>query len=319
VREQTSGPPPDDPLQAAASAGVRTWRRPLALPRMRALPYLLVLPLMAVIAVLAVYPTALTFIDSLYHIDLLSPPQTFVGLQNYTDLFSDPDVATSWENTGLYVLFGVVLSTVLALIMALGLRDRFRGRAIMLAILILPWALPAVVEGVTWAWIYDPSFGVLNSLLHSLHVIQSYQLWISGNQVSSIFFIELVQVWQITPLSAVLILASLQTIPPELYEAARVDGATERFTLRSITLPLIRPGLSIAIVQAIVQSMNIFDQVYVLNGNALTGRSILMQTYLTAFANLNFGQGYALSFLVTIATVIVSVGILSFVYRTVEF
>lgn len=317
MREQVTGP--DDPHGSAASARVRPWGRSLALPRVRALPYILTLPLMVVIAVLAVYPTALTFIDSLFHIDPLSPPESFVGLRNYTDVFSEPDVLTSWGNTALYVLFGVTLSTLLALVMALGLRSRFHGRGIMLAVLILPWALPAVVEGVTWAWIYDPSFGVLNSVLHSLHLIQTYQLWISGNQVASIFFIELVQVWQITPLSAVLILASLQTIPPELYEAATVDGATERYTLRSITLPLIRPGLSIAIVQAIIQSFNVFDQVYVLNGNALTGRSIMMQTYLTAFSDLNFGQGYALSFLVTLATVIMSVGILAFVYRTVEF
>jgi multiple sugar transport system permease protein len=203
--------------------------------------------------------------------------------------------------------------------MALGLRDKFRGRSIILAIMVLPWALPGVVEGIAWAWIYDPTFGVLNSVLKELHIITHFQLWISGSQLASTFFIELVQVWQITPLSAILILASLQSIPPDLNEAAAVDGANAWYTLRRITLPLIRPGITIAVVQAIIQCINIFDQVYVLNGNAIGGRSIMMQTYLIAFQNLNFGQGYALSFVVTFATMLISVVALRFIYRRVEY
>lgn len=278
----------------------------------RPLPYLLVLPLLLFIVVLGLYPTVLTFIDSFIHINPLSPPEHFVGLQNYQEIFADSDVITSWINTGLYVLFGVVLSTLLALLVALCLGNNFVGRAAILAILILPWALPGVVEGIIWSWMYDPAYGVLNSVLKSLHLIPHYQLWISGNRVTSIFFIELVQIWQITPLSAVLILASLQSIPTDVYEAARVEGASAWHRLRSITLPLVRPGLTVAIVQALIQCINIFDQAYVLNANALSGRSIMLQTYLTTFQNLNFGQGYALSFLVTGTTMVISLAILRF-------
>jgi multiple sugar transport system permease protein len=285
----------------------------------RPLPYLLVLPLLLFIVVLGLYPTLLTFIESFVHINPLSPPEHFVGLQNYRDIFADPDVITSWANTILYVLFGVILSTLLALFIAVNLTSNFLGRAVVLAIVILPWALPGVVEGIIWSWMYDPAFGVLNSVLKSLHLIPHYQLWISGNRASSIFFIELVQVWQITPLSAILILASLQSIPTDIYEAATVEGASAWRRLRSITFPLIRPGLTVAIVQAFIQCINVFDQVYVLNANALTGRSIMLQTYLTTFQNLNFGQGYALSFLVTAATMIVSLGILRFLYKQTEY
>jgi len=283
------------------------------------LPYLLILPLLLFIIILGLYPTLLTFIDSFIHIDPLSPPQHFVGLQNYLDIFADSDVTTSWINTGFYVLFGVTLSTLLALVMAISMGSNFWGRAVILAILILPWALPGVVEGIIWSWMYDPAYGVLNSVLKSLHLISHYQLWISGNRALSIFFIELVQVWQITPLSTVLILASLQSIPNDVYEAATVEGASAWRKLRAITLPLIRPGLTVAVVQALIQCINVFDQAYVLNANALTGRSIMLQTYLTTFQNLNFGQGYALSFLVTAVTMIISLGILRFLYRQTEY
>jgi len=306
---------------AAGGQGQGRGRGRRAPRRMRdaLLPYVLILPLVVVIAVLALYPTATTFVQSFFNLDPLNPPVRFVGLRNYRAIFADPAVANAWLNTALYAFFGVVMTTLIGLGMALALRRPFRGRGLVLALLILPWALPGVVEGIIWSWIYDPTFGVLNSALRSLHLISQYQLWISGNRVLSIFFIDLVQVWQTAPLAALLILASLQNIPDELHDAASMDGAGRLQELMSITLPLVRPGIAIAVVQALIASLNIFDQVYVLNGNASTGASVVMQTYLTAFQNLNFGQGYALSFLLTLLTIGISVVALRLIYRKVEF
>jgi len=160
---------------------------------------------------------------------------------------------------------------------------------------------------------------VLNSVLKSMGLIHTYHVWVGISRLGSIFLIELVQVWQITPLAALLILAALQSIPQELYEAARVDGAGRWEQFRRITLPLIRPGLAIAMVEALILSLNVFDQVYVLNGFAPGGASIMLQTYQISFNNLNFGQGYALSLLATFATMILSFVILVVVYRRVEF
>jgi len=303
----------------AVARGQRRGRRARRRVRDALLPYLLILPLVLVIAVLSLYPTATTFVQSFFNLDLLNPPARFVGLRNYRAIFADPAVANAWLNTALYTVFGVVMTTSIGLGMALALRRSFRGRGLVLALLILPWALPGVVEGIIWSWIYDPTFGVLNSALRSLHLISQYQLWISGNRVLSIFFIDLVQVWQTAPLAALLILASLQNIPDELHDAAAMDGASHLQELVSITLPLVRPGIAIAVVQALIASLNIFDQVYVLNGNAPTGASVVMQTYLTAFQNLNFGQGYALSFLLTLLTIGVSFVALRLIYRKVEF
>jgi multiple sugar transport system permease protein len=186
---------------------------------------------------------------------------------------------------------------------------------VFLALVILPWALPAVVEAVIWNWIYNPTFGVMNNALHSLHLIGSYHVWLGLERWLTILLIEIVQVWQITPLSALIILAALQSVPPDLYEAARVDGAGAMQVFRRISLPLIRPAIAVAAVEALVLSLNIFDQVYILNGIAPLGSSVMLQTYVTTFQNLNFGGGYALSLLMTLATAVLSMATLALLYR----
>jgi multiple sugar transport system permease protein len=203
-------------------------------------------------------------------------------------------------------------------VIAVALRRRFRFRGIILALVILPWALPAVVEAVIWSWIYNPTFGVMNSALHSAHVIGGYHLWLGLDRWLTIILIEVVQVWQITPLSALIILAALQAIPQELYEAARVDGAGAVQQFFRISLPLIRSAVAVSTVEALVLSLNVFDQVYILNGIAPLGSSVMLQTYVQTFENLNFGGGYALSLLVTIATALLSLGALALLYRRTE-
>ncbi len=287
--------------------------------RETALPYAMVAPLLVFIGVLALYPTVLTAYGAFVHDDALTPPKHFTGLGNFQSIFNNPQVRQSVANTGFYVLFGVVISVALGTLFAVLLQRKFRGRGVLLALMVLPWALPGVVEGVIWSWIYDPTFGVLNSTLKSAGAIQHYQLWVGTHHVRSILFISLVQVWQITPLAAILVLASLQSIPSELYEAASVDGASWLQSLRRITLPLVRPGLAIAAVEGLVMSLNIFDQVYVLNAGASTGSSVMSETYSLAFQDLNFGQGYALSLLATVTTIILSLLVVRVVYRKVEF
>ena len=307
---------------------LRQRTRRLAVPRGQAirrggretaLPYAMVAPLLVFIGALALYPTVLTAYGAFVHDDALDPPNHFTGFGNFQSVFNNTQVRQSLENTGIYVIFGVLFSVALGTFFAVLLQRRFRGRGIVLALMVLPWALPGVVEGVIWSWIYDPTFGVLNSGLKSVGAINHYQLWIGTHQIQSIFFISVVQVWQITPLAAILVLASLQSIPGELYEAASVDGATTLQSLWRITLPLVRPGLAIAAVEGLIMSLNIFDQVYVLNAGASTASSLMSQTYEIAFQNLNFGQGYALSLLATVTTIVLSLVTVKLIYRKVEF
>jgi multiple sugar transport system permease protein len=171
---------------------------------------------------------------------------------------------------------------------------------------------------VIWSWIYNPTFGVLNSALHTVHIIGGYHLWLGLNRWLTIVLIEIVQVWQITPLSTLIILASLQSIPQELYEAAKVDGAGAVQSFFRISLPMIRPAVAVSMVEALVLSLNVFDQVYILNGIAPLGSSVMLQTYVQTFENLNFGGGYALSLLLTVATAVLSLGALALLYRRTE-
>ena len=190
-----------------------------------ALPYILLSPLVVFIGALSFVPTVDTTVEAFFRVSPLNPPTQFTGLGNFRALFASSAVNGAWVNTAVYVVIGVALSVVLGTVIALALRQRFRFRGIVLALVILPWALPAVVEAVIWSWIYDPTFGVMNSALHSAHLIGGYHVWLGLDRWLTIALIEIVQVWQMTPLSAIVILAALQSVPLDLYEAARVDGA----------------------------------------------------------------------------------------------
>jgi multiple sugar transport system permease protein len=286
--------------------------------RGRLLPWLLVAPLVVFIAALSFYPTVVTTIEAFFRVSPLDPPTRFNGLGNFRALFANSAITTSWVNTVVYAATGVVLSTVLGVAGAVALKRRFRFRGLVLAMVILPWALPAVDEAVIWNWMYDPNFGVINSTLHSLHLIGGYHVFLGLDRWLTVVLVEIVQVWQITPLSVLIVLAALQSIPLDLYEAARVDGAGAWAAFRRVTLPLIRPAIAVAAVQAIVLSLNVFDQVYVLNGNAPLGSSLMLQTYITTFQDLNFGGGYALSLMVTVATVLLSAAAIALIYRRAE-
>jgi multiple sugar transport system permease protein len=278
----------------------------------------LISPLVVFIGALSFYPTIVTTVQAFFRVTPLDPPTRFNGLDNFRSLFASPTIRMSLANTIVYTAIAVVLSVVLGIAIAMALARRFRFRGIILALVILPWALPPVVEAVIWNWMYDPNFGVVNSALHSLHLIGGYHVFIGINRWLSVLLIEIVQVWQITPLSALIVLAALQSIPLDLHEATRVDGANGWQSFRYMTLPLIRPAVAVAAVQAAVLSFNIFDQVYVLNGNATLASSLMQQTYFVTFQNLNFGEGYALSLLATVGTALLSVAILALLYRRVE-
>ncbi|EXG82974.1 carbohydrate ABC transporter permease [Cryptosporangium arvum] len=303
--------------QAPEAAKAAPGGRPRPKRRFDVLPYLLVSPVTLFIIALALVPAAFTIIQAFFRVDALDPPTRFDGFGNFTRLFKNDAIVGSIGNTGLYVVIGVTLSTLLGIGMAVLLQRAFRGRSIVIAVLILPWALPGVVEGILWTGIFDPNSGLIASVMRTFGADEGAVL-LGQNKFLTIVLIELVQVWQITPLSALLILASLQLIPDELYEAAVIDGASTWRSFWHLTLPMARPGIAVSMVQAVIATLNVFDQPFVLNGAATTGASVTMQTYYVSFQNLDFGQGYALSLLITITTLVISLGVVRAVYRRVE-
>ncbi|GIJ50921.1 ABC transporter permease [Virgisporangium aliadipatigenens] len=283
------------------------------------LPYALVAPLAVFIVGLAIVPAIYALTQAFFRVQVLDPPTRFNGVDNFTALADNAALVKSMVNTAAYVGIGVTLSTVIGIAMAMAVQRKFAGRSLVIAAMILPWALPGVVEGIVWLGIWDANVGLFNSALTTVGLVDQYQVFLGANRWLTILLIEIVQVWQIAPLSALLVLASLQNIPGELYEAAALDGCTAWSRFRRITLPLVRPGVAVAMVQALILTLNIFDQPYVLNGAAETGASLTMQTYFISFQNLDFGQGYALSLVITVATLVASFAVVKLVYRRVEY
>ncbi len=279
---------------------VRAWLRAR---ESSALGLLMVAPALAAVGGLIAYPLAKGFQTSIESSGQYGLKQRYVGLRNYRQVIDDSTAIDAIRHTAEYVLLAVSLELVLGIAVAVTLRQLFRGRGIVLAILVLPWALPSVVSGVLWRRVFDPDNGYLNSVLLNLHVIHEPHVWLAGGRWA-IAFITVVHVWGVLPLVSLVFLAGLQSIPQELYSASSVDGAGGWRQFRHITLPLLRPSMAIALTVGTLLAIAIFDEVYVLNGTALNTRSVLIQVYNTTFVEADFAHGTALAFLLAGATAV---------------
>jgi multiple sugar transport system permease protein len=300
-------------VQQASRPGTRArWRRRLGFELTGAaredarLGRLLVLPAIAFTAVLVFYPMVLGF-DTSVHADAptIGTPSDFVGAQNYSDVLNSQTVTDSIWQTGRYVALALVLEVIFGMALAVLLYRTFSGRGLVLAILILPWALPSVVSGVLWRRIFDPDTGLLNSVLVNLGIIDQPQVWLA-NDAWATLFITIVHVWGVIPLVTLVFLAGMQAIPDEVYSASAVDGASPWRQFRHITFPLLRPSLAVALTVGSVAAINIFDEIYVLAGTALNTRSVLMEVYDMTFVNSQFAQGTALAFIVAAFTALLA-------------
>ena len=268
------------------------------------LGWVLVAPAIAAVAALIIYPLVKGFQQSISSGGILFGEKPgYVGLRNYRDVIHDPVSVDAMRHTAEYVVLAVSLELVLGIFVAVTLRTIFPGRGFVLAILILPWALPSVVSGVLWRRIFDPQNGLLNSVLLQLHVISQPHVWMASGR-GAIVYITIVHVWGVLPLVSLIFLAGLQSIPDEVYSASSVDGAGPWRQFRYITLPLLRPSIAIAMTVGTLLAISIFDEIYVLNGTALNTRSILIQVYNTTFVEADFAHGTALAFLLAAVTAV---------------
>jgi multiple sugar transport system permease protein len=283
-----------------------------------ALAAVFVVPILVIMGGLVFYPLVVSAVESLYRINPMQPDAPFVGLANYARLMTDSGVQSSWLNTLAYVASAVVLETVGGLGAALLLNRIRYGRQWLLAATVLPWCLPPVVNAIVWMWIFNPSYGLLNKVLLGLGIIAENKVWFN-DQATALLLISLVHVWRMMPLTAVILLAALQSIPADLYEAARLDGAGPVKCFRLVTLPLIASGLAIALSQSTVFAFNLFDEAWILGGSSIDTRSVIIQIYLTAFQNMRLSSGMALSILAMIGSLVVSLVYVLRVYRETRF
>ena len=192
------------------------------------------------------------------------------------------------------------------------------GRQWLLAAVVLPWALPGVVNAVIWMWIYQPGAGLLNGILTFFGLPFENHVWFN-DRTSAIVAVAIVHIWRMMPLTVVIVLAAMQSIPGHLYEAARIDGATRPQMFLLITLPLIRGALAVAMTNSTVAAFNLFDEAWVLAGSSLDTRPMLVQIYLETFQNLHFSYGMALSLVVTVVSLLVSLVYVVRIYHNTRF
>ncbi len=283
-------------------------------------PYILIAPAIMIIAGLVLYPLIFSVVSS-FHVDdlLYANTHTFIGMKNYTYVLSDPSFQGAAKNTVVYFILASIGVLIMGLTIAKWLHHlSLKWRGTFLVIVMLPWAVPGVVTGLLWSFIYNPTSGILDNILKRLHLISQNIVWFNHPELSLVL-ISIALVWQIVPLASVILLAGIESIPPTIYEAAAADGCPPWLQFVRITLPLLRPSLAIVLVQSAVLSIGIFDQVYVLTGYSPSTKSVVIQTYLYAFQNLNFGQGISAALLITLAITLVGYLYLRFIYREVMY
>ena len=240
---------------------------------------------------------------------LSSPKDTFLGLANYQELFSNSQFWNAWVHTMQFTCASTVLETLIGLVVALILAQRFLGRGVVRAAMLVPWAIPTVVTSKMFGWLFDGQNGVVNFLLRSVGLIHENVNWY-GSPDLALWTIVMADVWKTTPFMALLLLAGLQTIPHSLAEAALIDGANSWQRFWCVTLPLLAPTLLIAAMFRALDAFRIFDLVYVLTGGGPADSTEVLSTltYKILFSALQFGYGSALSTAMFITEIFIALG-----------
>lgn len=290
--------------------------------RETAFAWALILPSFVFIGVIIFYPMGLSLHLSLFQVDLTrrGAGTPFVGLTNYIDILKSGYFWSSVGRTAYFTVVSIAIEMVLGLFIALLLNEKFRGRSILRSLLLLPWALPITVDAIMWKWIFNANYGAFNALLQQLGLIEKYQPWLT-RPWSAMHCVIAADVWKVTPLVALLLLAGLQTIPRELYEAAEVDGAGWFRSLWKITIPLLGPTMTVVLVLRTLDAFRVFDIVYVMTqgGPANATKVISFLTYQEAFKFLHFSRGAALSYLITLIVAVLALLYTRAMKRQIEY
>ena len=277
--------------------------------------WLLLIPALFILSLVFIYPIVRAFWLSWFTENLgtqLEP--VFSGLTNYQRMLGDGRFWQSIWNTSIFTFFSVTLELLLGLAIALVLNESFFGRGVVRTIAIIPWALPTAVMGLAWAWIFNDQYGVVNDILQRLGLIDTGISWL-GTPTLAMIALIVADVWKTTPFISIILLARLQSISQDLYEAHAIDGATPWQSFYQITLPLLTPQILIALLFRFAQSFGVFDLVQVMTGGGPAGstETVSIYIYSTVMRYLDFGYGAALvvvTFLLLILAVAITVWLL---------
>jgi ABC-type sugar transport system permease subunit len=265
----------------------------------------LVLPALLTILLVALFPLLWTAWESLHLHDLRMPwlGKPFVGLDNYIEALRDPRFWSALGHTAFFAVASVGLELLIGLWLALALNRAFRGRGLVRAAVLVPWAIPTVVSALLWRFMFEGQHGIVNAALVGAGVLREPVVWFIDPLAAWVPVI-LADVWKTTPFVALLLLAGLQNIDASLYEAARIDGASAWRQFRYVTLPLLKPAILVALIFRTLDAFRVFDLVYALTGGGpgTSTEPIALYTFNALLQNLQFGYGSALSVIVFLIT-----------------
>jgi len=314
-----TGARPAPPSGRELGAWARLWRRLGESPEVRA--YLMNGPMIAALLVVSAIPIGYSFWISLQKYNLRQPNNIhFNGLENYINVLTNAEFWMSMRVTAIFTFGALIGEIVTALAMALLLHEKFAGRGVMRSVVLLPWAIPGVIAGVMWKWIFNPRFGVLNGLLMSLGVIKEYRSWIGVDPALAMMALIFVQVWNALPFNTIVLLAALQAIPQDLYEAATVDRAGIFSRFRHITLPWLTQPLLIIMILGTMNGLRVFDLIYVLTGGGPgdSTRVVTFTAWKKAFDALDFGTANSYAYILTFFTLIIGLIYIQVLYKRGE-
>jgi len=289
---------------ATAALGTQGHANRLDRQRLRAAWWFLA-PAIVVLAAVAGWPLAQTIYFGFTDAALDNTAgASFVGLANYLEwvdygdgdgeyfgLLADPEWWRAVWNTVYFAAVSVAFETVLGVIVALVLNAEFRGRAVVRAAVLIPWAIPTIVSAKMWAWMMHDQFGILNDMFMALGIIDAPVAW-TASADTAMLAVLIVDIWKTTPFMALLTLAALQMVPQDMYEASRVDGVNPVTVFFKVTLPLIRPALLVAVIFRALDALRVFDLIYVLtpNNSQTKTMSVFAQENLFQFDKFAYGS-----------------------------
>ncbi|MBS6729166.1 MAG: sugar ABC transporter permease [Lachnospiraceae bacterium oral taxon 082] len=259
------------------------------------IPVILIIPIVIIRGFTTIYPIIITFINSLYNIKVLSGIHEFIGLKNYIDVFKDDKIISSIKFTAIFVIVSMLFHILLGTVLALILNMKFRGRRFLRTIVLIPWAMPAVVIGMAAKWGFNNDYGLINDLIRRF--IPSFQFnWLinTGSARGAVISMDL---WKDLPFFAILILSGLQFISEDVYEAAKVDGANSIQIFFKITLPLIIKNILTLCIPFTLWRLTSFDLVYAMTSGG-PGEDTSLIAYriaMESFTNLNIGYASTLA------------------------
>jgi multiple sugar transport system permease protein len=269
----------------------------------RRLARLLLSPALAVIALVAAYPIGYAIWLSLTEYSVRVPGKwRFVGFDNYTEAFASSEFWESVKNTFIFTGLSVSLELAIGLGMALAMHAAFKGRGLLRTVVLVPWAVLTVVSAITWRTLFEPDLGLAPVILDKIGIAGNV-VWL-GQEGYAMAVMVLADVWKTAPFMALLLLAGLQVIPDDVYDAAKVDGATTWQRFRSITIPLLMPAILVALIFRTLDALRIFDLPYVLTGgsNGTTTLSLIAHQELTTNRLIGYGSALAvLTFVIVMA------------------